>query len=1128
MSSSIHSISYQTNQESSLAEHVARLKLYYRVCIKFVPSSQNKKVCVCNRPERHDHRKGEDDENWNMQTHTKPVLFEHQNSLINKTAFFVRIAPDTRMSKIKSLLLCVWQIPKSKLIMSIIGSTTYSNFTDRVESNLMRGIANVASKSNVWIITNGYNNRIVRLVGQAIKKLKLQHANNEIIAIGICKWGSVKNVQNLIDSDGTETIKQSNNGNRSVYEQEDEEQRFSKIDQYELEVNHSHYLMLDDGRYGYPDTEDFRTRLCLNMANLEKYDEPYTPVVTVAVGGDLDTIANIFYDLSKNVPVVITAGSGRACDFFTRWLLYTKQFDYPSSESDILFSINELHDNKKKSLRLQSHYTMIDDRRTILYTSLHLDYSVTKLEDLFKDYKTRLKNDLRCTFFAQVDLDDLRLRNADVSTDAKQDELLERTVRQVLFCLQPSIRRNITIFNLNLESSFSDTLFGSICRSYETSLSMKEKRRKMISEERNIPAYEKQNDGKSKLLQLAMDWNCIDVAKEFVLQNCLDNILNPEKIFIEALQRNLPAFIDEFLKLGVDPGEIFFPRNTFLGSNERYDKFLKDLYLTEQINTTSSPIQTFIDANEKLANRKIDSIDALNVIFRVLIGDYMHNLYFDTYKSEYEKRMEFELTKRNTKGSTDISLPNNETAKELAQDYIMRDLFLWAILMNYVGMAKVLLSHTKYRICPALIATKIFKEYHTKAIHEDLKTDYKTSATYFEQYAIDCLRECVENNADRACLIILQQNKLYGFVTCLQVAAEADDKSFIALPCCVEALNNIWYDKLFPEQSRKRDILALLLGFVTFGLTAPVTVCYREVVECRHGESLTKIVSSNGITYCDSYPLQYPRISDSNSGLNRYLHRWKNFHLSPMVKFCYDFVFYCFFLLLFSYVLLFDFSPPTNRTLSIHWTEVTTILLVSGMLIEEIRFFLVQDNLTLIGKSKNYFRDLFKLMTLLAFILFYIGLILRFVHRDSAHRRPDQLIPAIRRCLLASMHMAQPRLLEPIFLVDIECPTRMIGKVYSTLNKRRGQINEENELHGTTLTRIKAFLPVNESFGYTEELRHATSGTAFPQCQFDHWALLPGEPFELNTKCGQVVSEIRQRKALPEQVPAIETLVDRQ
>lgn len=150
------------------------------------------------------------------------------------------------------------------------------------------------------------------------------------------------------------------------------------------------------------------------------------------------------------------------------------------------------------------------------------------------------------------------------------------------------------------------------------------------------------------------------------------------------------------------------------------------------------------------------------------------------------------------------------------------------------------------------------------------------------------------------------------------------------------------------------------------------------------------------------------------------------------------------------------------------------------------------------------------------------------IHRDSAHRRPDQIMPAIRRCLLASLHMAEPRLLEPIFVVDIECPTHMIGKVYSTLNKRRGQINEENELNGTTLSRITAFLPVNESFGFTSELRHATSGTAFPQCQFDHWAILPGEPFEINTKCGQIVSEIRQRKSLPEQIPTLESLIDRQ
>lgn len=34
-----------------------------------------------------------------------------------------------------------------------------------------------------------------------------------------------------------------------------------------------------------------------------------------------------------------------------------------------------------------------------------------------------------------------------------------------------------------------------------------------------------QNAQRSQLLQLAMDWDCIDVAKQLILQNSLDNIL---------------------------------------------------------------------------------------------------------------------------------------------------------------------------------------------------------------------------------------------------------------------------------------------------------------------------------------------------------------------------------------------------------------------------------------------------------------------------------------------------------------------------------------------------------------------------------------------------------------------------
>ena len=42
---------------------------------------------------------------------------------------------------------------------------------------------------------------------------------------------------------------------------------------------------------------------------------------------------------------------------------------------------------------------------------------------------------------------------------------------------------------------------------------------------REIVNKQDQNAQRSQLLELAMDWDCIDVAKTFILQNSLDNIL---------------------------------------------------------------------------------------------------------------------------------------------------------------------------------------------------------------------------------------------------------------------------------------------------------------------------------------------------------------------------------------------------------------------------------------------------------------------------------------------------------------------------------------------------------------------------------------------------------------------------
>ena len=44
------------------------------------------------------------------------------------------------------------------------------------------------------------------------------------------------------------------------------------------------------------------------------------------------------------------------------------------------------------------------------------------------------------------------------------------------------------------------------------------------------------------------------------------------------------------------------------------------------------------------------------------------------------------------------------------------------------------------------------------------------------------------------------------------------------------------------------------------------------------------------------------------------------------------------------------------------------------------------------------------------------------------------------------------------------------------LNRKRGHVFEDSKVEGTPMCMVKAYLPVMESFGFTAELRAATSG----------------------------------------------------
>jgi elongation factor 2 len=148
------------------------------------------------------------------------------------------------------------------------------------------------------------------------------------------------------------------------------------------------------------------------------------------------------------------------------------------------------------------------------------------------------------------------------------------------------------------------------------------------------------------------------------------------------------------------------------------------------------------------------------------------------------------------------------------------------------------------------------------------------------------------------------------------------------------------------------------------------------------------------------------------------------------------------------------------------------------------------------------------------------------LHTDAIHRGGGQIIPTARRVFYAAQMTAETRLMEPVFLCEITCPQTAVGGIYAVMNKRRGQIIEEIQRPGTPMCTVKTYLPVLESFGFTAELRSNTGGQAFPQMIFDHWKVVPGNPFE-EGKPKEIIFAARKRKGKKIELPNLDDFLDK-
>ena len=109
---------------------------------------------------------------------------------------------------------------------------------------------------------------------------------------------------------------------------------------------------------------------------------------------------------------------------------------------------------------------------------------------------------------------------------------------------------------------------------------------------------------------------------------------------------------------------------------------------------------------------------------------------------------------------------------------------------------------------------------------------------------------------------------------------------------------------------------------------------------------------------------------------------------------------------------------------------------------------------------------------------------------------PPQVIPTARRCAYSAFLMATPRLMEPVFEMQIQAPADVVASIFPVLARRRGHVVQDAPKPGAPFYTVKAYIPAIDAFGFETDLRAFTQGQAMCFQHFDHWSIVPGDPLD--------------------------------
>ncbi len=133
------------------------------------------------------------------------------------------------------------------------------------------------------------------------------------------------------------------------------------------------------------------------------------------------------------------------------------------------------------------------------------------------------------------------------------------------------------------------------------------------------------------------------------------------------------------------------------------------------------------------------------------------------------------------------------------------------------------------------------------------------------------------------------------------------------------------------------------------------------------------------------------------------------------------------------------------------------------------------------------------------------------IDKNTLEVDPLQIMLMGKRAVYSAFLKSEPTIFEPIYKIQIQVPTNLIGVITALLLQRKSKIlNIEQK---DSYSYITGLIPVKESFNLSTDIRSKTAGQAFWQTVFSHWEFISYDSAQ------KIISDIRIKKGRKAEIP---------